>query len=620
MKIPFVSIRFRTAPLQDWGIQVARETRRTGHKQAWAPLTQNITSTLAQSGRLVGLEDLRARRLVEANPVLTGTRLGSDESGVFLRDDPTAAFGFNGRLGLTQNLVLEGTANPDFSQVEADAGQISVNERFALFFPEKRAFFLEGGEIFSTPARLVHTRQIADPVAGAKLTGKAGAFQVGYLGALDESPATMDDGTGKAVFNLVRARRDVGAASTVGFLYTDRTLTDGSGAYNRLLAGDARLVFGGRYSVTGQVAGSLTREEDEAGNDGLKPLLNLDVQRSGRGFSWNANLTDVAPDFSARSGFVTRVGDTEMNATVSFTRFGRPGALLESAGVRIISNNFFRHDEFWAAKRPFEAEIELWPTFQFRGSRTLSFVFRRGYFRFEAGDYEGYQVEGPDGRAQPFELPPALTMLKAWGIMPRLRVNTVLNVNGQFFLREVPIYDEARRGFEVRLSPEVTYRPTAQLQLQLNYTYSEISRRSTRTVVVERPSAGVSNGASSVSTNVDLTRDTPYSTVHIPRLRIQYQFSKDVFARAVGQYELARSEALTDPITGRLLLVDGERVAAESTGEFQGQFLVQYEPSPGTIFYVGYSRLMEGRRTLSLDRLDPVQEGLFVKLSYLFRM
>jgi hypothetical protein len=193
-------------------------------------------------------------------------------------------------------------------------------------------------------------------------------------------------------------------------------------------------------------------------------------------------------------------------------------------------------------------------------------------------------------------------------------------VNGQAFLREVPIYDEARRGFEVRLSPEVQYRPTAQIQLQVNYTYSEISRRATETVVVQRPSAGVVNGAGTVSRTMELTRDTPFSTVHIPRVRLQYQFNKAVFARAVVQYELARSEPLTDPTTGRPLLVDGEAQPAQSTGEFQGQLLLQYEPSPGTIFYVGFTRAMEGRRTLSLERLDPVQEGLFVKLSYLFRL
>ncbi|HSG46975.1 MAG TPA: DUF5916 domain-containing protein, partial [Longimicrobiales bacterium] len=353
--------------------------KRKGFKQSWAPLTKEITSTLGQSGRLVGLRDLHPRRLVEIKPVLTGTRVGSDESGTFRRDDPTGDFGLDGRVGVTQNLVLEGTYNPDFSQVEADAGQISINERFALFFPEKRTFFLEGAEIFNTPARLVYTRQIADPVAGAKLTGKVGAFQMGYIGAVDESPSSLRGGTGKAVFNLVRARRDVGRGSTVGLLYTDRTLTNGSGAYNRLLAGDARLVFGGRYTVTTQVAGSLTRDEGEDDHDGVQPLVNLDVQRAGRSFSWNVNVTDVAPDFRARSGFITRAGDTEANANLSLTRFGAPGAAVETASLRVVTNNFFRHDEFWDGGLPFEHEIELWPSLAFRGDRTLTFVVRRGY-------------------------------------------------------------------------------------------------------------------------------------------------------------------------------------------------------------------------------------------------
>jgi hypothetical protein len=331
-------------------------------------------------------------------------------------------------------------------------------------------------------------------------------------------------------------------------------------------------------------------------------------------------MTDVAPEFDSYSGYVTRAGDTEANGTVSFTRFGKPGALVESAGVRVVSNNFFRHDDFWAAKGPFESEIEIWPNFQFRGSRSLSVVFRRAYYRFLADDYEDYQVLGAAGEREAFRIPAALEGLMAFGLMPRMRINNQLSLNGQLFLREVPIYDEARRGYEVRLAPEATFRPTAQIQLQLTYTYSKISRRTTETVTVERPSVGVVNGAGTVSRTMDLTRDTPFSTVHIPRVRLQYQFNKSLFARAVGQYELDRSEALTDPTTGHLLVVDGDLQPAQSTGEFQGQLLFQYEPSPGTIFYIGFSRLMEGRRTLSLDRMDPVQEGLFLKLSYLFRM
>ena len=343
------------------------------------------------------------------------------------------------------------------------------------------------------------------------------------------------------------------------------------------------------------------------------------MARSGRSFSWNANVTDVAPDFRARSGFITRAGDTEANANVSFTRFGAPGAMLETTSLRVVTNNFFRHDDFWNGGTPFESEVELWPTFSFKGGRTLTFVLRRGYFRFQAEDYDDYEVQAEDGTVQPFQLPGALDALNAWGIIPRMRVNNALSLNGQLFFRQVPIYDEASRGMEIRVSPDLQYRPTNQLQLQLNYTYSRISRRKTETETVLQSSGGLS-GAGNVVRSVTRTRLTPFSTVHIPRLRIQYQFNKALFARVVGQYELAKQEALRDPLTGRPLLVRGNVAGAESTGEFQGQFLVQYEPSPGTIFYVGYSRLMEGRRTLDLDRLKPVQEGLFVKLSYLFRM
>jgi len=601
LRIPFVSIRFREVPEQSWGIHVAREVKRKGFKQSWAPLTKEVSSTLAQSGRLVGLRDLHPRRLVEVNPVLTGTRTGTNESGRFLRSDPRGDFGVNGRLGVTQNLVLDGTYNPDFSQVEADANQIRVNERFALFFPEKRAFFLEGSEIFNTPARLVYTRQIVDPVAGAKLTGKVGSFQVGYIGALDESPSTILGASGQALFNVVRARRDVGSASTVGLLYTDRSLTDGSGAYNRLVAGDARLVFGGRYTLTTQVAGSATRDPDAGEHDGLRPLLKLDFERGGRSFSWNASLVDIHPDFRASSGFITRAGDTEANAGLSLTHYGAPGSILERVSLRVLTNNYFRHDGFWSGRLPFEHETELFPTLFLRGDRSLTLVLRRGYFRFQPKDYVQYEVQTEDGRV-PFVTPGPVGNLLAWGLMPRLRITNNLNVNGSAYFREVPIYDEAARGWELRVGPSLDYRPTDALQLQVNYTYSRISRRSRQVV----------DGS-------DIENRSVFSTVKIPRVRAQYQFSRSLFARAVLQYELGRSSALVDPRTGAPLLLDGEVVAAAESGEFLGQVLFQYQPGPGTIFYIGFSRLMEGGRTYRLASMSPVEEGLFVKLSYLFR-
>ncbi len=171
----------------------------------------------------------------------TARRVGElDEGAGELRHgDVEPEFGANVTYGLTSNLTLDATYNPDFSQVEADAGQIAVNERFALFFPETRPFFLEGTEIFSLPEQLVYTRSIVDPVFGAKLTGKIGSLNVGYLGAVDE----VGDEPSDAVVNLVRARQDLGASSTAGLVYTDRTRAGDD--YNRVGAPPPR-----RYTVT----------------------------------------------------------------------------------------------------------------------------------------------------------------------------------------------------------------------------------------------------------------------------------------------------------------------------------------------------------------------------------
>src|SRR5258708_17944680 len=125
------------------------------------------------------------------------------------------------RWGVTENLSLSATANPDFSQVEADVGQGTANARFPLFFPEKRPFFLEALEQYDTPNRLIYTRRVVQPVVGAKLTGKLGATNVAYLAALDatDQSVTQDN----PIYNLLRLRRDLGASPTAALVDTDRT-------------------------------------------------------------------------------------------------------------------------------------------------------------------------------------------------------------------------------------------------------------------------------------------------------------------------------------------------------------------------------------------------------------
>jgi hypothetical protein len=590
IKIPYSSLRFRQAPVQEWGIQLARGMRRRGVKQSWAPLTQNISNTLAQSGHLVGLQDLRPRRLMEVNPVATGKRVGQTVDGVFQQDTFEPDFGLNGRVGITQNLILDATINPDFSQVEADASRITVNERFALYYPEKRPFFLEGTEIFRTPRNMVHTRQIADPIGGAKLTGKVGAFNVGYLGALDEAPKTIFGEENSAVFNLFRVRRDVGDGSTIGVLYTDRSVL-GTGQFNRVLAGDARFLFKTRYALTAQFANSWT--SSGAGETvRAAPLVSATFQRSGRNLQFEAKFDDVHGDFRTESGFIPRVGDTEMFGRVQVASFGKPGALFQQFSVNVQGNVFHDHDEFWAGGDPFEGEFEVHPTLTFPGENTLRFIFRDGYFRFRASEYAAYETLADGGEAQLFQVPSALTHMLALGFVPRLRVNNAIQLNGLLYYREVPIYAEAARGIEFQAAPSITLRPTTPAEITLDYTYSRLLRQRDKTV---------------------------FSIAHIPRVRAQYQFSKGFILRAVLQYSLEERDALRDPTTEAPLQIDGLLQNERESGRFEGQFLLKFEPSPGTVFFVGYNRLMRGLANVRLSQMDLVGEGLFVKASYLFR-
>ncbi|MGK7312258.1 MAG: DUF5916 domain-containing protein [Candidatus Longimicrobiales bacterium M2_2A_002] len=595
LRIPYVSLRFRQADLQTWGLNITRQIRRTDFQSSWAPVTADAANQLELNGSLTGLEGLEPRRLMELNPVLTGKRTGAlNASGDFVRTDLEPDFGLNGRYGITKNLVLDATYNPDFSQVEADADQVVVNERFALFFPEKRPFFLEGTEVFNTPQRLVYTRAVVDPVAGAKLTGKLGSFNVGYLGAVDESPITFDLGTEEALFNLVRVRRDVGSGSNLGLLYTDRTLVDGS-QYNRVGAVDTRLVMGGRYSLTAQLAGAWSRELDDEGarRDLFGPMLTARLERSGRVFSWEAGLEDIDPEFRARSGFIRRIGDTRVDGRIGYTFLNDPGAFLEDWGPQLEVRAYYDHDRFWSGDRYHEAEVELGLDVSLRGANGFVLQLQRGYFAFDAIDFDGYSVPsaGPGSTLVPLGTPASLDDLLGVGLFGRSRPLPWLSLDGHFSWGEVPIYAEGSRGVELEISPSAELRFPFGLMADASFTYSRI----------ERADGG------------------RFSLARIPRLKLQYQLTPALFVRSIVQYNLQERDALRGP-DGGLIRIDGVASERVDVGELRYDFLVSYEPSPGTIVYAGWSRLMEGPVTYRYGQLTPVSEGLFLKVSYLFRL
>ena len=162
--IPFKTLRFPAERVQSWAINVVRRVQSSGHEDSWTPALRAKSSFLAQSGTLDGLTDLRRGLVLDLNPVATAHSDGAASGDAWRYDTSRPEFGGNVRWGVTPNLTLNGTVNPDFSQVEADASQFTFDPRSALFFPEKRPFFLDGAELFNAPNNLIYTRRIAAPL------------------------------------------------------------------------------------------------------------------------------------------------------------------------------------------------------------------------------------------------------------------------------------------------------------------------------------------------------------------------------------------------------------------------------------------------------------------------
>ncbi|MDE2973867.1 MAG: DUF5916 domain-containing protein [Gemmatimonadota bacterium] len=601
VRVPFKSIRFPSVPVQDWGLQIERRIARNGYGASWAPVTADVANQMEQFGTLTGLADLSPGLFLEINPVQTFSKQGAydDDEGSFEREETDGDFGLNVTYGITSNLTLDGTYNPDFSQVEADAGQIAVNERFAIFLREKRPFFLEGTEIFQLPRRLVHTRSIANPVVGAKLQGKIGPFNAGYLGALDDvGDPNHPDEPGDAVVNIFRLRRDLGGTSNAGAVYTDRTF--GRDRFNRLLGFDGRIQLRRRYTVTLLAAGSRTSHGDpEAVGGGL---LAAQAERSGRNLQFEFGGSYVSSDFEAGSGFIRRTGVAQLGSDVSYNFRGGPGAAIERWGPSLEAGALWTHDDFRARRRPQEASVELGASVSFRGNVSVFGNYSLSYYRFGADDYDGLVYADADGQQHLFR--PDQSLFRALGSgTVFFWVSTFDRVRGDAWLTrsESPLFD-----FVTGTPVDVADSWSGGAGLDL------------------RPATNVSAELGVRHTSLFRQRDgSLYSRATIPRARAQYQFNRALYLRAIFEYGSQRRGALLTPAGGRQVYHCSDGSCAKLEGgesnDFSVEALLSYEPTPGTVFFVGYTRRMEDSEAFRFRDVLHRAEGVFVKLSYRFR-
>jgi hypothetical protein len=577
IRIPFRSLRYPGSGPQTWGFNVTRVVKRTGYTDTWTDVRRANASFLGQEGAIGGLHDMRHGVTVEAQPFITATADGGrDElSGRFIREDVNPDAGLNLRLGFS-SYALDATVNPDFSQVESDEGQVTVNERFALFFPEKRPFFLEGIELFGSPQTLVYTRRIVNPKAGAKLTGKFGQLGVAHLTAVDETDAA------DAWFNITRLRRDLGRNSIAGVTFTNR---DQSGAHNRVLAGDFRYVWS-LYYAQFQYGRSWT--SDGAGTRNA-PIWQAEYDRTGRTWGFNYLLNGQGAGFDAQAGFVNRLrsGVVYGHAFNRLTHYGKRGALLENLTVFFGPERTWLYDSF-GFKPGLEGTEQLDATFQLRGGWELNGHLDRGFVNFQDSSFAGYTVGSAAG--------PAYRPAKDFsGFDGQVRVTTPtwqqLGATVTYGRGRAPIFQEGATGSSWILTAGLNLRPTSTVRVAASGTVFRLSRL---------------DGS-------EFARST------IPRLKLEYQPNRSLFFRVIGEYRSERRAALLDPASGNPLFVAG---LAQPATEFNGlrvDLLASFEPTPGTVAFLGYGSSLESDRELNWSRLERVNDGFFVKLAYQVR-
>jgi hypothetical protein len=580
--IPFASLRYRSGESPVWGLHVQRFIRRDRNEQiSWMPLSRDRSSLLDQAGQLGEFTDVGQGRPLEIIPTGIATQSGSVTSTGFVDGKVDTEPGVTVNLGISPTLNASFTANPDFAQVEADQLVLTVNQRFPIFYAEKRPFFLEGVDVFQTPISIIHTRTIVAPDHAVKLTGKQGPTTVGVLFAADGATKTA-----------VRVKRDVGRESIIGATAT--AIHDGS-TFSNLLSADTRIRLNGKTVLTAQLA---TTFADVPFRD---PLAGEARQRYGQGLGYYANLerrgrhwltsvtsSGLSPDYRADLGFTRRVNTNAISVQNTYTSEPRPDARLISWSATNIA--YAQWD--WQGRANF---VYVYPQAQlnFRRQTFLrAFAFRDYERLFEEefgvrrapgrpgafiGDgerstsWEGYILQAGSAPSEAFAF--SVTLSSSWDVFdydfgagPKFpRVSPAAVVDSRAPLDPGPATSHSFGG-------DVTWRPVDALRTSVEASRNKLVRND--------------NGLTAYDASLVSWRTT-------------YQFTPFTFVRLRTDWDSA-------------------------SATLRGEYLFGWTPNPGTAIYAGYN---EAETINGFDDTGAAVPGfrrtgrtLFVRISYLLRM
>lgn len=592
-EVPFKSMRFQPSPTHTFGILLSRVIPRNSERAFYPENSTRWQGWLVHEGDIRGFEEISPGRNLQFIPYTSvGAFRTLDE-----RDPAGDRFtgkhvepkaGLDSKVVIKDSLVLDTTINPDFGQVESDDPQVTVNQRFEVFFPEKRPFFQENSSYFSTPLNLVFTRRVVDPLYGARLTGKVGPWAIGTFLANDRAPGKSVIDTdplsgNNAYFGVFRLNREVGKSSSVGMIYTDRelrtapnsfcTLTECEVGFNRVGGFDTHIKINQNWQFNAQAVTSETKFNDGTREAG--PAYQVFAERSSRALEFNTKYQDISPGFSTEVGFVPRTDYRQFSNFLSYT-WHTEGRILRSHGPRLYEQTLWDHNGL---------------RLDYLANPSYEWDFQRNSFFNIAAQVEHERLRPQDFSALPTNRDYAhVTGAVAAGTQYFKWLNIAAEMDWNTVTNFVPPSGQP---------PVLAYANTATVRATV------------------RPMKGLTVENTYLMTRL-LDQDTGLNIFnnHIIRSKWNYQFTREFSLRLIGQYDTT----IANPAFTSL----------QTTKNFNGDVLFTYLVHPGTAIYAGYNS--------NLQNLDPslrfgpdgnllrtgntfINDGrqIFIKLSYLFR-
>ncbi len=589
--IPFSSLRFPDKQEQVWKVNFWRDHQRdVRRKYSWAAQDRSNPCFICQLGTMTGLKGIKPGSRLDLLPNVIASQAGylteAEGSGLkFDNDDPDAAFALNAKYALSTNATAEIAVNPDFSQVESDATQIDVNSPYALYYQERRPFFQEGSDLFSTQLEAVYTRAVVDPQVAGKFTGRFGKTSIAYLAARDEhsrmlvplSDRSKNWPAEKSTSNVFRLKQMLFQNSHIGAIFTDRRLDDGGSG--TLFGGDTQVRFLKNFRFDAQVLASRTSEpNDTALSSGAgattfergRHTLAFDGERFwGHGaftqIQYNRNRECImvsaqtySPTYRADNGFVSRNDRKEID--IFGNLFYRPnGKVLLTWEpniqlARVWNYAGQRIDEWIAPQLELQFTHQTFVWINYLVSREL---FRSVYFpgirRFQAGIDSDFSSK-----------------MGAGGYIEHGH-----SVARSGYLNQ-PVLGH---GSEMELY--ATIKPTKQLVIEPMFDYSALDHPDTALNLFEE---------------------------YVIRTRINYQFTREWFLRLVVEYYHSEDER-NDTLGGWY--------RHEESG-LRVEPLLSYKLNPFTIFYIGSTHGFGEESPEGVFRR--YDQKFFAKFQYLIRL